>query len=187
MIHLYRGELGRLTIYRVRLDKTTNWALGASLALVSYVFGEARAPHYILFLGLFLTLIFAWLEARRFQDLVMVRKRVRALEAGFFSKMLEEEANPTWKAELRRSLSAPTPPITLLQALSVRIRRNYLWLIAALWLAWFAKVGFSSAPFMEAARIGPVSGVVVVIVSVVLFAPWFVVATLYHEHEHDRG
>lgn len=187
MIHLYRGELGRLTTYRVRLDTTTNWALGASAALVSYAFGEDRAPHFVLVVALGLALVFAGLEARRFQDLAMVRARVRCLESGFFAKMLEDTSDPSWRARLRQSLEAPTPPLTFLQAFSVRIRRNYLWLIAAIWVAWFVRLALAVKPFVEAAAIGPVSGAVVIGLSVVLFAPWFGIAFIYREHEHDRG
>jgi uncharacterized membrane protein len=187
MIHLYRGELGRLTMYRVRLDTTTNWALGASAAIISFTLGHGEAPHFMFALSALLSAVFAWLESRRFQELVMIRRRVRHLEAGFFSKILSEEAEPEWRTKLRESLAEPALPITLAQALSVRVRRNYLWQIGITYAAWFLKLALSGEPLTEAAAVGTVPGAAVIAVSVIVFAPWFAVAFLYHEHEHERG
>ena len=41
LIHLYRGELGRLTAYRARLDTTTSWAISASALVTTLAFGAA--------------------------------------------------------------------------------------------------------------------------------------------------
>ena len=82
LVHLYRGELQRMVTYRVRLDTTTNWAIGTAAGLISFALGHDGAPHFVLVLGLLMGLVFVWIEARRFQVFEMIRLRVRLLERG---------------------------------------------------------------------------------------------------------
>ena len=35
MSHFYRGELGRIMVWRQRLDITTNWAITSSTAIIT--------------------------------------------------------------------------------------------------------------------------------------------------------
>jgi uncharacterized membrane protein len=35
LVHYYRGELSRMMSWRDRLDRTTNWAIGALAAMLS--------------------------------------------------------------------------------------------------------------------------------------------------------
>ncbi len=45
MSHFYRGELGRIMVWRQRLDITTNWAITSSTAIITIAFSnrEGRA------------------------------------------------------------------------------------------------------------------------------------------------
>ncbi len=49
--HLYRGEMQRITVWRARLDSTTQWAIILTTALTTFVLGSASAPHFIMLLG----------------------------------------------------------------------------------------------------------------------------------------
>lgn len=53
MVHLYRGELQRSNSWRLRLDHTTNWAIVATMGLLSFAFGTPEHPHMILVLGIY--------------------------------------------------------------------------------------------------------------------------------------
>jgi uncharacterized membrane protein len=185
MIHLYRGELGRMTTYRTRLDTTTNWALGANAAIVSYGYGRDGVPHYVFLVGVLVLLVFAWTESRRYQDFELIRCRVRDLERGFFAPLLSSEPVEAWRDALARSLSNPQPPITQLQALSVRLRRNYLWLLLVIWGAWLARLGLGSEPLLEAAAVGVIPGFVVIGVSALIVLPWIWVASYYRAGERS--
>jgi uncharacterized membrane protein len=44
LAHLYRGELYRSTVWRTRLDATTNWAVVATGIALSAPAGPGRAP-----------------------------------------------------------------------------------------------------------------------------------------------
>jgi uncharacterized membrane protein len=55
--HLYRGELARMTAYRLRLDTTTNWALGTTAAMITFALGHAELPHSIFGLAVVLNVM----------------------------------------------------------------------------------------------------------------------------------
>ncbi len=162
LIHLYRGELQRMTSYRIRLDTTSNWALGATVAVTTFALGKESVPHVLMALPVILTTVFALLEARRMQDLEMIRYRVRLLEQGFFATTLGEPAPARWAEDLRSSLMQPRSPLSLLDALRLRIQRNYIWLFATLYGAWLLKLSLGGASPLEAAGVGPVPGWVIV-------------------------
>lgn len=158
LVHLYRGELQRMTSYRVRLDTTTNWAVGTTAAVVSFVLGNQNTPHFVLGIALLLNLAFVHLEARRFQRFEMIRERVRLLECGLYGEMLGGQPDPSWKDSLRMLLQRPQSPMPWWRALGLRVRRNYVWVFSALYLAWWAALHISGRPFLEAARVGTLSG-----------------------------
>ena len=163
MIHLYRGELGRMTAYRIRLDTTSNWALGASVAVVTFTLGNPEAPHAVLILPVLLTAVFALLEARRLQDLELIRSRVRILEQGFFADQLgHTPSDPDWPAQLARSLAEPVSPLSLLDGVCVRIARNYVWLFLTLYAAWWLKLWVMDGTVRTSAHLRPVPGAVVI-------------------------
>lgn len=178
LIHLYRGELGRMTTYRVRLDTTTNWAVGMNAAILSLTLKEGLALMTTLFpVALLLNLIFVWMEARRYRGFEMIRARVRLLETGFYAPMLGGEAKPeNWAAELRASLESPKPPLSYLAAIAVRLRHNYLWLIGLEYLAWGMAVFTEPGEAMANAGIGPIPGPVALGGALVLLAVLIVVS-----------
>ena len=77
LIHYYRAMVGRADTWRVRMDTTTNWAIGATAALVSFCLGATEIPHYVVFLSSFLTVIFLLLEARRLTFYHLWQQRFR--------------------------------------------------------------------------------------------------------------
>ncbi|MFC2144274.1 DUF2270 domain-containing protein, partial [Acidobacteriota bacterium] len=63
--HLYRAEMNRMSVWRQRLDVTSNWAVILATALTTFTLGSAEVPHYTLLLGLALVFISILLEGRR--------------------------------------------------------------------------------------------------------------------------
>jgi uncharacterized membrane protein len=65
--HLYRGELYRSTVWRTRLDATTNWAvLTTGIALSLTFSSESASPLPLVLVGLLVT-TFLFIEARRYR------------------------------------------------------------------------------------------------------------------------
>src|SRR5260370_15696739 len=77
--HLWRGEVYRSTVWRVRFDTPTNWAVVTTGIAVSASFSAAGAsplpPALVGLLGVF----FFFLEARRSPSFHIFRLRARAL------------------------------------------------------------------------------------------------------------
>lgn len=172
MVHLYRGELGRLTTYRVRLDTTTNWALGAVVAVVTFTLGQPAAPHEVLALPYVLGCVFAGLEARRYQEMEVSRHRVELMETGMFAPMLGAEPREGWQEALASSLAEPCAPLSVWRALAVRARRNYVWLFLALYASWWGKLSLSGEPIFQAAGGHGLRGDAVVGLATALVVPW---------------
>ena len=172
MTHLYRGELGRMTAYRIRLDTTTSWALGASVAVVTFTLGTPSAPHAVMLLPVLLSIVFAFLESRRLQDLELIRMRVRWLEQGFMCEQLGGTPLEGWEEALEASLQSPTSPLSLSEAMSVRMRRNYVWVFLTLYASWWLKLGLGSEPVLHAAQVGPLPGWMSVLAATLLLLPF---------------
>jgi len=168
MIQLYRGELGRTTTYRIRLDTTTNWAFAGVLAVVTFMLGAPEVSHAVIALPAVLTMVFAVLESRRLQDMELSRSRVRLLERGFFVGHLHQTPLHDWQRRLADSLEDPAPPISLLDALSVRMRRNYVWVFLTLYGSWWFKLGIDGRPLLEAAAFGPFPGLFTMVLATLL-------------------
>ncbi|EDQ91680.1 uncharacterized protein MONBRDRAFT_5598 [Monosiga brevicollis MX1] len=81
MIHLYRGELGKMVAYRIRLDTSTNWAVSTTSVLTVLAMGDDSVPHYFFAFILFINTAFLLIEARRYQIFLASRARVRILES----------------------------------------------------------------------------------------------------------
>ncbi len=169
MVHFYRGELARSNTWRLRLDTTTNWAVITTGAVLSLTFGAELLPHFVLLIELALVLLFWWMESRRYRHYELWAYRVRLMETDFFAAMLLPPfaPGPQWADKLSSSLLTPEFPITMLEALGRRFRRNYQWLILLLIVAWLAKLAVHPIPvtgwemIVERAVIGRVTGVIV--------------------------
>ncbi len=176
LIHLYRAEVARMTSYRLRLDTTTNWAVGTTAAIVSFALGNARIPHYALLLSVLLNLLFLWMESRRFQSYRLIQNRVRILEQGFMMEAVQPEGALTdWETKLGASLSKPVLPVSLRQAFAVRTRRNYFWLFLVTYGGWLLKLELSGG-LPEAANTSLVAGGWVVVVALLPLLVLVVVA-----------
>src|ERR1700682_744593 len=67
LAHLYRGEVYRSTMWRTRLDNTTNWAVVALGIAVSVTFSRPEASPLPLVLTGILMIVFLVFEARRYR------------------------------------------------------------------------------------------------------------------------
>lgn len=127
--HLYRGEVYRSTIWRTRLDTTTNWAvvtLGVALS-ISFASTDA-SPLPLLIVGVLVS-FFLTTEARRYRYFNVWRARARWLEVHFYAPLLKDDLPPSckdWRATLTEDYLHPDYHVGYLTALGRRLRRNYL-------------------------------------------------------------
>ncbi len=171
MVHFYRGEMQRSVQWRTRLDTTTNWALVTSGAMMSFAFSHMEASsHVSLLLANLLVLNFLGFEARRFRYFDVWRSRVRMMEENFFMPILRRNlVSPRahWREWVADDLDRPTFKFTFMEAIGVRLRRNYAWLFLALLISWFVKLEMhpypapSIAEMIERMSIGSIPGTVI--------------------------
>lgn len=166
LIHLYRAEVGKMTAYRQRLDMTTNWAVVTSAGLASFALGDTANSHAAFMFAMFMNYFFLHLEARRFRTFEISVHRVRLMERFFYPAMLGDRVDPGWHQLLLAELTRPRSPMSRMDSLGWRLRRNYLWIYAAMLMAWFAKldinrakdVAFTPRTLVDMAGIGNIPG-----------------------------
>jgi uncharacterized membrane protein len=142
MVHLYRGEMNRMTVWRQRLDVTSNWAILLTVGLTTFTLGSPAVPHYTLLLGLALIGISILIEARRYRHLHHSKWRLHLIEVGYFGLFLNpsKEAGFDWRGILDRDLRHPELLISWLTAVRARLRRNYLLLLYFVTGVWITKL-----------------------------------------------
>ena len=67
MVHYYRAEIQRSNTWRLRLDNTTNWAVVAAGAAISFVLADPSHHYGLILLDTLLVTLFVWIEARRYR------------------------------------------------------------------------------------------------------------------------
>jgi uncharacterized membrane protein len=141
--HFYRGELGRIMVWRQRLDITTNWAITSSTAIITISFANREVPHIIFFFNLAIVWGMLWIEARRYRFYDAFRARVRMLEAHFLVPMVMENRQMLqgeWKKLVCEDLILPRFKISKLEAVGRRLKRNYVFIFILIMVAWITKI-----------------------------------------------
>ncbi len=166
MVHFYRGEMQRANMWRTRLDNTTNWAVIAAGAALSFALSDPNHHYGVIILDTLLVSLFLWIEARRYRYYELWSYRVRLMETDFFAAMLVPPfaPHPEWAESLTESLLHPEFPISMWEAFGRRFRRNYMWIFLVLAIAWALKGLLHPVPttswteFIERSAIGPIPG-----------------------------
>jgi uncharacterized membrane protein len=149
LVHLYRGELDRATTWRIRLDNTTNWAVLTTAGMLSLTFGDRDHTHLVLLVGLLLLSVFWVFEARRYRFADIWYHRVRRIEENFYGPILRRDpVSPlaSWGELVAEDLFRPRFKVTRMQALRMRLLRNYGYLLAVVIVAWAIKVVVHPVP-----------------------------------------
>jgi uncharacterized membrane protein len=186
MVHFFRAEVTRTNVWRQRLDTTTNWAVVTTGAAVSIAFTNLETFADVILLNILLITMFLWIEARRYRYYELWSERVRLLETDFFAAMLVPPFAPSadWAESLAESLLQPDFPISMLEALGRRVRRNYWWLFIAVMLAWVGKLYLHPQPALSftelvgRAAIGPVSGSIIFLAALLYVSGFLLIGLL---------
>jgi uncharacterized membrane protein len=183
--HLYRAEVYRSTIWRTRLDNTTNWSIVTMGIALSTTFASAEAsPLPLILVGLLLAL-FLGLESRRYRYFNVWRARARWLEMHFYSPILSGELlsqDQSWRTVVARDYTQPRHHITAWRAIGRRLGRTYIWIFAIQALAYYGKIAIHPVPavdwseLMHRAGVGLVPGWAVLAAGAVYNLGWITLA-----------
>ncbi len=179
--HLYRAEVYRSTLWRQRLDTTTNWSVVTLGVALSITFAAPDASPLPLVLVGVLIMFFLKLEARRYRYFNVWRARCRWLETHFYVPMLKEgdlHLDERWQDTLAKDYLHPRYHVSSAVAIGRRIRRNYLWILLIQAAAYVGKLIVHPDPvrtfseFLTRADIGPVPGILILALGVVYCTTW---------------
>ncbi len=185
LAHLYRGEVYRSTVWRTRLDTTTNWSvvtLGVALSITYSAPGASPLP--LVLVGI-LIMLFLALEARRYRYFSVWRSRSRWLETHFYVPMLQDgdlHTEEDWQRLLAEDYLHPQYRVSYLVAVARRVRSNYLWILLIQTVAYLGKITVHPVPvqslagFVNRADIGPIPGELVLGLGALYIGSWTALA-----------
>lgn len=183
--HLYRAEIYRSTVWRTRLDSTTNWAVVTTGIALSATFASATAsPLPMALVGLIVSM-FLLLEARRYRYFNIWRARARLLETDFYTPMLRGEPLHTdaqWSRLLAGDYCEPRYHVSLARAAGRRLRRTYAYIFVIQAVAYYGKLAIHPEPLhtlsqlWARAAVGPIPGQLVVVAGIAFHASWMAFA-----------
>jgi uncharacterized membrane protein len=183
--HLYRGEVYRSTIWRSRLDQTTNWAVVTTGLALSLTYSSPEASVLPLILVGLLVVVFLMFEARRYRYFNVWRARCRLIETDVYGPMLRGEGvtmDGSWNTLLANDYTNPRFHISFWRAIGRRLRKNYGYILAIQAVAYYGKLAIhptavtSWHEFIERAAIGPLPGMFVVLCGLAFHGGWVAVA-----------
>src|SRR6478672_12219451 len=149
LAHLYRGEVYRSTVWRTRLDSSTNWAVVTTGIALSASYSSAQAsPLPMVLVGLLVS-VFLLFEARRYRYFNVWRARARLLETDFYAPMIRGEGvqrDPSWTELLAKDYVDPRYHISFARAVGRRLRRTYAWIFVIQAVAYYGKLAIHPAP-----------------------------------------
>ena len=192
--HYYRAEMGRMSGWRDRIDRTTNWAITVAGAMLSVSLSTPTSHHGVLLFAMVLILLLLVIESRRYRFFDVYRARVRRLERQYFARSFapeDERGDVEWMRGLSADLKKPVFLMSRGLAFSRRLRRNYIWMFLILLVAWLLKISSpklmtegepgrfarSLAEWTDSAALGLLPGWMV-LVAVAAFYCWILYAAL---------
>lgn len=183
--HLYRGEVYRSTVWRTRLDQTTNWAVVTTGLAMSLTFsGPYASPLPLIVVGL-LVIVFLLLESRRYRYFSVWRARCRLMETDLYVPILRGEGielDGRWNTLLADDYEHPVFHVSYWRAIGRRLRSNYAYILGIQALAYFGKLAIHPTPvgtwatFFGRASVGPLPGRLVVAAGAIFHLTWILVA-----------
>jgi uncharacterized membrane protein len=193
LAHMFRAEVYRSSVFRMRFDNTTNWAVVTTGIAMSASFSStAASPLPLVLVGLLVS-FFLLIEARRYRYFDISRIRTRVLERQFCAPLLVGEwghHNSEWARRLAEDYREPRYRISYARAVGRRLRSNYGWIFAIQMLAYYGKIAIHPTPLTsltelwQRTAVGPIPGPLMVLVGGIFFGSWLCVGaiTLHQDH-----
>ncbi len=196
LAHLYRGELYRSKIWRMRLDTTTNWAVVTTGIVFSVVYAQPEASAAPLAIVGLVLLVFLLFEARRYRFFDIWRVRVRVMEAHFMTPLLlgrGMQVDNGWHQALADDYTGVYFHLSFWEALGRRLRRNYGYIFAIQGASYYGKVlvhptgADDLATVIERAAFGPIPGELALAAGFVFYLGLLAIALLTRRHQKAVG
>jgi len=175
LVHLYRAAVSHADTWRQRLDATTNWAVITTAAVLTFSFGNAATPHFVVLLALLFVVFFLFMESRRYQAYNLWQRRIRLLHRAIIVPALkppeevDRELVETLLKKLADDIGSSFPAIPMWAAVGYRVRRNYGPLVTLILLTWLLKLyahpqsATNALEYIDRAAVGLLPGALVMV------------------------
>ena len=185
LAHLYRGEVYRSTVWRNRLDATTNWAVVATGIALSVTFSSASAsPLPLALVGL---LVAVFLSSRHGATASSTSGASAptcwsCISSGRCCSARACRTDNGWNEVLYKDYFRPNLHITFMESVGRRLRHNYGFIFGIQVVAYLGKILIHPTPigsldeFWARAAIGPLSGQLVLLAGLAFHATWITIA-----------
>jgi len=144
LVHYYRAEVTRSLAWRERLDRTTNWAVGAAAAFLGFAFTHPEINHSLFLFAFAIVYTLLYVESRRYRYYDAYEYRVKLLNQyfiyGVLTGKLELGKGSFWVAELASDLRYPQYKMDFRYALGRRLKASYVYLFTILLAGWLLKI-----------------------------------------------
>lgn len=196
MSHFYRGEIGRMMVWRQRLDVTTNWAIICATGITTFALGNPSVSHEVFIVANLMVFLLLAIEARRYQYFDAFHARVRMLETHFLAPTVAkyvEELEGDWRMLLAEDLLIPSFKVSLFESIGRRLTQTYVWIFLILLGSWILKILLHEQPinssldfFLAAQRTQPLSPTLFWFIGIIFYGmiAWFFVCDV---HSQLRG
>jgi len=139
--HFYRGEMNRLTCYRMRLDNTFQYSIVLTSALLVFYLQQKIVFTYFPLYLCFLNFFFCFIETRRYRYYLIVQKRISLMEEGFLCHQIldcakVESARDDWVGDIASIYQKLEYTESFFICFRTRYFRNYIWLIDLIICLW---------------------------------------------------
>ncbi len=171
LFHYYRAEVYRETVWRNRLDVTTNWSIVITAAILSFEFSNPGVSHAVIITNYLIVWFFLYIEARRFRYYFSIHDRVKMFEKGVLGPLFifdnKNNDSDKWIEKIGDKLINTRISMSRIESLSWRLRRVYIFILPLIFLVWVYKVSIFPVNAMEFsdliinAKVGFVSGIII--------------------------
>lgn len=168
LAHYYRAEVTRSLAWRERLDRTTNWAVGATAAFLGFAFTHPEINHSLFLFAFAIVYTLHYVESRRYRYYDAYEYRVKLLNQhfihGVLAGKLELGKDSFWVAELASDLRYPQYKMDFRYALGRRLKASYVYLFTILLAGWLLKIKLHPVPartwqqYLDQASLAGLSG-----------------------------
>lgn len=196
LAHLYRGEMYRSKVWRMRLDTTTNWAVVTTGIVFSVVYAQPEASAAPLAIVGLVLIVFLMFEARRYRFFDVWRVRVRVLETNFMTPLLLGrgiQVENGWHEALAEDYTGVYFHLTFWEAFGRRLRRNYGYIFLIQGGSYYGKILVHPTPavtigeVIDRAALGPIPGELAIFSGIAFYLTLLAIALLTRRHQKAVG
>lgn len=133
MIHLYRAEVGRLSVYKQRMDTPIHWLITSSIFIWTLCAHEKINVIFSVIFTFFITFMFHVMDIYRYIAYSNIRCRCNLMEKGMYTYILDESNQNglmNWKRKLIDTWNEDTNCIDVKKAFLLRLRNVFIYMYA---------------------------------------------------------